>query len=103
VAQRFSGGHLSEAKLSELPDQEVIGQLTAVKGIGAWTVQGAQLIALRRPDVVRPDELALRHAIRVRYVLDHLPDRAEVADLAEHWRPYRTLASSLMLAAARPG
>jgi DNA-3-methyladenine glycosylase II len=103
LAQRFSDGRLSEAELSELPDQEVIGQLTVVKGIGAWTVQGALLIALRRPDVVRPDDLALRHAIRVRYGLDHLPDRAEVTDLAERWRPYRSLASSLLLAAARPG
>jgi DNA-3-methyladenine glycosylase II len=103
LAQRFNDGRLSEAELSELPDQEVIGQLTAVKGIGPWTVQGALLIALRRADVARPDDLALRHAIQVRYGLDHLPDRAEVADLAERWRPYRSLASSLLLAAARPG
>jgi DNA-3-methyladenine glycosylase II len=102
LAQRFSDGRLSEAGLSELPDQEVIGQLTAVKGIGAWTVQGALLIALQRPDVIRPDDLALRHAIQARYSLDHLPDPAEVADLAARWRPYRSLASSLLLAAARP-
>jgi DNA-3-methyladenine glycosylase II len=103
LAQRFSDGRLSEAELRELPDQDVIGQLTAVKGIGAWTVQGALLIALRRPDVVRPDDLALRHAVRARYGLDHLPDPAEVADLAQRWRPYRSLASSLLLATARPG
>ena len=69
--------------------------------IGAWTVQGALLIALHRPDVVRPDDLALRHAVQARYGLDHLPDPAEVADLAQGWRPYRSLASSL-LAAPRP-
>jgi DNA-3-methyladenine glycosylase II len=102
LAQRFSDGRLSEAELRELPDQEVIRRLTEVKGIGAWTVQGALLIALQRPDVIRPDDLALRHAIQARYGLDHLPDPAEVADLAQHWRPYRSLASSLLLAAARP-
>jgi putative transposase len=69
--------------------------------IGAWTVQGALLIALHRPDVVRPDDLALRHAVQARYGLDHLPGPAEVADLAQRWRLYRSLASSL-LAAARP-
>ena len=53
--------------------------------------------------VVRPDDLGLRHAIQVRCGLDRLLDRAEVADLAERWRPYRSLASSLLLAAARPG
>ena len=103
LAQRFSDGRLSEAELRELPDQEVIRQLTDVKGIGAWTVQGALLIAPQRPDVIRPDDLALRHAIQARYGLGHLPDPAEVAALAQHWRPYRSLASSLLLAAAKPG
>jgi len=103
LAQRFSDGRLSEAELRELPDEEVIRRLTEVKGIGAWTVQGALLIALQRPDVIRTDDLALRRSIWARYGLDHLPDPAEVADLARHWRPYRSLASSLLLAAARSG
>jgi DNA-3-methyladenine glycosylase II len=101
LAQRFSDGRLSEAELGALPDQEVIRRLTEVKGIGAWTVQGALLIALQRPDVIRTDDLALRHSIQAHYGLDHLPNSAEVADLARHWRPYRSLASSLLLAAAR--
>jgi DNA-3-methyladenine glycosylase II len=101
LAQRFSDGRLSEAALRELPDQEVVRQLTQVNGIGAWTVYGALLIALRRPDVIRTDDLALRRVIQARYGLDHLPDAAEVADLADRWRPYRSLGSSLLLATAR--
>jgi hypothetical protein len=65
------------------------------------TVQGALLIALRRPDLVRADDLALRHSIQAHYGLDHLPDATEVEDLARRWSPYRSLASSLLLAAAR--
>jgi DNA-3-methyladenine glycosylase II len=103
LARRFSAGRLSEAELRELPDHEVIRRLTEVKGIGAWTVQGALLIALRRPDLIRTDDLALRHAIQASYGLDHLPDPAEVADFAQRWKPYRSLASSLLLAAARSG
>jgi DNA-3-methyladenine glycosylase II len=101
LAQRFTDGRLSETELRELPDQEVIRRLTEVKGIGTWTVQGALLIALARPDLIRTDDLALRRAIEARYGLDHLPGPAEVADLAQPWRPYRSLASSLLLAAAR--
>jgi DNA-3-methyladenine glycosylase II len=103
LAQRFSDGGMSEAALRELPDEAVVRQLTQVNGIGAWTVYGALLIALQRPDVIRTDDLALRHAIQVRYGLDHLPDAAEVANLADRWRPYRSLASSLLLAAGRSG
>jgi DNA-3-methyladenine glycosylase II len=101
LAQRFSDGRLSEAKLRNLPDEEAITELTAVKGVGPWTAKGALLIALRRPDLVRTDDVALRHAIQARYDLDHLPDPDEVAGLAGRWSPYGSLASSLLLATAR--
>jgi DNA-3-methyladenine glycosylase II len=102
LARRFSDGSLSEAELRELPDEEVIGRLTGIKGIGPWTVQGALLLAWQRPDVIRPDDLALRYAVRDAYGLDHPPAPAEVTELARRWRPYRSLAASLLLAAARP-
>jgi DNA-3-methyladenine glycosylase II len=101
LARRFADGRLSEAELRDLPDEEVIGRLTEVKGIGPWTVQGALLIALQRPDLVRAGDLALRRSIQAHYGLDHLPDATEVADLARRWSPYGSLASSLLLAAAR--
>jgi DNA-3-methyladenine glycosylase II len=101
LAQRFADGRLSEAELQKLPDEEVIMRLTEVKGIGPWTVQGALLIALRRPNLVRAGDLALRRSIQAHYGLDHLPDATEVADLARRWSPYGSLASSLLLAAAR--
>jgi DNA-3-methyladenine glycosylase II len=102
LAQRFADGRLSEAELRKLPDDEVIRRLTEVTGVGPWTVQGALLIALRRPDLVRAGDLALRRSIQAHYGLDHLPDAAEIADLARRWSPYGSLASSLLLAAARP-
>jgi DNA-3-methyladenine glycosylase II len=101
LAQRFADGRLSEAELPKLPDGEVIRRLTEVKGIGPWTVQGALLIALRRPDLVRANDLALRRAIQAHYGLHHLPDATEIADLARRWSPYGSLASSLLLAAVR--
>jgi DNA-3-methyladenine glycosylase II len=101
LAQRFRDGLLSEAELCKLPDDEAIGQLTEVKGVGPWTAKGALLIALQRPDLVRTDDVALRHSIQVQYGLDHLPDPDEVAALARRWSPYGSLASSLLLATAR--
>jgi DNA-3-methyladenine glycosylase II len=52
-----------------------MAELTAISGIGPWTVQGAMLLALQREDVVLPGDLALRKAIRAAYQLDHLPSQ----------------------------
>ena len=86
--------------LSALPDDELLAQLTAISGIGPWTVQGAMLVALGREDVVLPGDLALRHSVQAVYQLDHLPSQQEVLDIAEKWRPYRSLATSYLFAAA---
>ena len=101
LAQRFTDNRLSEVELRNLPDEEAIRQLTAVKGVGPWTAKGALLIALHRPDLVRTEDIALRHAIQLHYGLPHLPDQDEVAALARRWSPYGSLASSLLLATAR--
>ena len=85
--------------LSDLPDDELLAELTAIPGIGPWTVQGAMLIALGREDVVLPGDLALRKAVRAAYQLDHLPSQQEVLDIAGKWRPYRSLATSYLFSA----
>jgi DNA-3-methyladenine glycosylase II len=100
LAQRLTDGRLDQDVLSALPDDELIAELTAIPGIGPWTVQGAMLVALRREDVVLPGDLALRKAIRAAYQLDHLPSQDEVLAIAEKWRPYRSLATSYLFSAA---
>jgi DNA-3-methyladenine glycosylase II len=100
LAARLSDGRLSQDVLSSLPDDELMAELTAISGIGPWTVQGAMLIALRREDVVLPGDLALRKAVQAAYQLDHLPAQQEVLDIAERWRPYRSLATSYLFSTA---
>jgi len=100
LAQRLTDGRLDQDALSALPDDELMAELTAIPGIGPWTVQGALLIALQREDVVLPGDLALRKAIQAAYRLDHLPSQQEVLAIAESWRPYRSLATSYLFSAA---
>ena len=100
LAERMTDGRLDQDVLSTLPDDELLAELTAIPGIGPWTVQGAMLIALRREDVVLPGDLALRKAIQAAYRLDHLPSQQEVLAIAEKWRPYRSLATSYLFSAA---
>jgi DNA-3-methyladenine glycosylase II len=100
LAERMTDGRLNPEVLSTLPDDELMAELTAIPGIGPWTVQGALLIALRREDVVLPGDLALRKAVQAAYELDHLPTQQEVLAIAEKWRPYSSLATSYLFSAA---
>jgi DNA-3-methyladenine glycosylase II len=100
LAGRMADGRLDPDELSGLPDDELLAELTAIPGIGPWTVQGAMLIALGREDVVLPGDLALRKAIQAAYQLGHLPTQQEVLDIAGPWRPYRSLATSYLFSAA---
>jgi len=83
-----------------MTDDELLAELTAIPGIGPWTVQGALIIALGREDVVLPGDLALRKAMQAAYQLEHLPTQEEVLAIAEKWRPYRSLATSYLFSAA---
>ena len=100
MAAQFADGSLSDDALRRLPDEEILDRLTAVTGIGPWTVHGMLIIALDRADVVLPGDLALRKAIRRSYRLDHLPSQQEVLQIAEPWRPYRSLATAYLFQVA---
>jgi DNA-3-methyladenine glycosylase II len=100
LAERLTDGRLDQDVLSNLPDDELMAELTAIPGIGPWTVQGALLVALQREDVVLPGDLALRKAVQAAYQLDHLPSQEEVLAIAEKWRPYRSLGTSYLFSAA---
>jgi DNA-3-methyladenine glycosylase II len=100
LAARLVDGRLDADTLAALPDDDFISALTEISGIGPWTAQGMLLVALRREDVVLPGDLALRKAIRDAYQLDQLPSQQEVLDIAEKWRPFRSLATSYLFASA---
>jgi DNA-3-methyladenine glycosylase II len=96
LAERFVDGRLSDDALSRMSDDEVEAALTEVSGIGPWTAHGFLIFALDRPDVLLAGDLALRHAVQRLYGLDHLPTEDEMVDVAERWRPYRSLAVSYL-------
>jgi len=99
LAGRLTDGRLDPKVLSGLPDDLVMAELTAIPGIGPWTVQGALLLALGREDVVVPGDLRVRKAVQAAYRLDHLPTQQEVLAIADKWRPYRSLATSYLFSA----
>jgi DNA-3-methyladenine glycosylase II len=103
LAERFVDGRLSDDGLSRLTDDEVEAALTEVPGIGPWTAHGFMLVALDRPDVFLSGDIALRRAIQKAYAIDHVPTDEEMTQLAERWRPYRSLAVSYLFASEYDG
>jgi DNA-3-methyladenine glycosylase II len=96
LAERFVDGRLSDAALERMTDEEVESALTEVKGIGPWSAHGFLLVALNRPDVFLTGDIALRRAIQRIYRLDHVPSKAELVEISDRWRPYRSLAVSYL-------
>jgi DNA-3-methyladenine glycosylase II len=93
LAEHVEDGELDLDQLAELPDEEVIEQLVAIKGLGPWTVHMFLIFHLGRPDVLPVGDLGVRRAVQLLYGLDEPPAPAELERMAEPWRPYRSLAS----------
>jgi DNA-3-methyladenine glycosylase II len=92
LAERIETGELDLARIAELPDEDVIAELIAIKGIGRWTAEMFLIFHLGRPDVVSTGDVGIRRAVQVEYRLDEPPGPHELERIAEPWRPHRTLA-----------
>jgi DNA-3-methyladenine glycosylase II len=103
LAERFVDGRLSDDSLSRMTDDEIEAALTEVSGVGPWTAHGFLIVALDRPDVLLPGDLALRYAVQRLYGFAQLPTEGEMAEVAERWRPYRSLAVSYLFASEFEG
>jgi DNA-3-methyladenine glycosylase II len=96
LAEHVISGELELERLEDLPDDEVMAELVAVKGIGAWSAHMFLMFQLERPDVLAVGDLGIRRAVERAYGLDALPSAAELEALAEPWRPYRTIACRIL-------
>jgi len=92
LAEHVLSGELELERLDRLPDEEVIAELVAVKGLGEWTSHMFLMFHLERPDVLAVGDLGIRRAIERAYNLTELPSAAEVERIGEPWRPHRSLA-----------
>jgi len=79
--------------LPKLPDAVVLEQLTAIKGIGEWTVHMFLMFALRRPDVLPVGDLGIQNAVQKAYGLESRPTPKQVAEIGAKWRPHASYAA----------
>jgi DNA-3-methyladenine glycosylase II len=85
-------GELDLGRLGDLPDEEVVERITAIRGFGRWSAEMFLIFQLERPDVLPLGDLGIRRAAQLLRGLDELPDEPELERIAEPWRPHRTLA-----------
>src|SRR5262245_46045341 len=92
LAERVQDGELDVERLPQLSDEEVIEELTEIKGIGRWTAEMFLIFHLGRPDVLSTGDLGIRKGAQLAYGLDEMPTEAELEQMGERWRPHRTVA-----------
>jgi DNA-3-methyladenine glycosylase II len=93
LARHFADGKIPTARLQSYDDEQIIESLTQIKGIGRWTAEMFLIFVLNRTDLLPVDDLGLAKGVQLAYRLPKMPTRAELAQRAEPWRPYRSIAT----------
>lgn len=93
LASRVRDGSISFENLDSMSNDQIIENLTSVKGIGAWTVHMFLIFAMGRLDVLAVGDLGVRNALTSLYKFDHVVKDADIHILSEqnHWHPYESL------------
>ena len=93
LARKIESGDLNIRTLSKMSDEEIIAQLTQVKGIGRWTAEMFLIFSCGRLDVLPVGDLGLRKGIQLAFSLPELPKPKEVEKIGMRWKPYRSIAT----------
>lgn len=92
VAEAILEGKLDLALLPNLPDEEVIKEITSLKGLGRWSAEMLLIFALQRPDIVSWNDLAIRKGMMTLYGLREL-EKEQFEEYRRRYSPYGTVAS----------
>ncbi|HEV7682164.1 MAG TPA: hypothetical protein VGO68_08590 [Pyrinomonadaceae bacterium] len=96
LAESLSSKRLRLSQLARMTDAKVRTALMEIKGLGSWSADVYLLMVLRRPDIFPATDLALVTAVTEVKQLPKRPNTAELLELAEAWRPYRSVAARML-------
>jgi DNA-3-methyladenine glycosylase II len=93
AAKTIDGTVPAGRALIRMSDDEIVARLTAVRGIGRWTVEMLLLFDLGRPDVWPVDDYGVRKGFAKTFGRRKLPTPKQLMKFGEKWRPYRSVAA----------
>ncbi len=96
MAQAMEDGEFSLRSVARMGDEAAIARLTELKGVGRWTAEVYLLFALKRPDIWPKGDLAVIRGLQRMKKLETQPSETELQEMAEPWRPWRSVAARLM-------
>ena len=92
LAAKTDAGLLEFEGLADMMEEEVIGHLTQVKGVGVWTAHMFLMFSLRRPDIMPTGDYGVQAAIKKHYKKRKWPKPDVMIKIARPWVPYRSIA-----------
>ncbi|MDR5000001.1 DNA-3-methyladenine glycosylase family protein [Brevibacillus parabrevis] len=92
-ARAIVDGTVELERLWAMEDEEVVAHLTALRGIGRWTVECLLMFGMGRPNLLPAADIGLRNGISLVYKLDTKPDEKEIRRMGERWEPWRSVYS----------
>ena len=92
-ARSLDGTVPTRRESARLTDDELIANLTAIRGVGRWTVEMLLIFTLGRPDVLPVDDFGVREGYRVLHDLPVQPKPRVLAEIGLAWSPFRSLAA----------
>ena len=93
LAVHFDTHQLRVSQWEQLPDEDIIAELTAVRGIGRWTAEMFLIFHLTRPNVLPLDDVGLINGISRNYFSGEAVSRSDAREVAAAWAPYCSVAT----------
>ncbi len=101
LAYKTNAGEVEFDRFPTMGDEAVIEELTAVKGIGAWTAKMFLIFHLERPDVWAPEDLGLRMGVAAAYGVSEKQAAKVMETQREAWSPYNSVAARVLWTSRR--
>jgi DNA-3-methyladenine glycosylase II len=103
ISNYFLDTKSTARKFSNMSDQEIINELTTIKGVGVWTAEMFLIFALGRPNVLPVQDLGLIKAISLSYKKGKKVSATDLKKLSNKWSPYSTIATWYLWRSLDPG